>query len=647
MKPAFTGISLRLLHESLGLVTKLAAISCWLIGALIDLTACGGGSTPAVPTQPVPSNTGVSAPSGPETGAVAKIVPIAAAAGAVVALFPDGRAYYSPDGFNLAGTGSTIAAYSGNLKVLDIVALSIGVDALLSDGSVYFSPDGKNLGGGGASVRAYRGPLKIASLTRVGDGVDAVFSDGSGVFYSPDGLNLGGGGTSVRVARSSILQIIAMGPGDAVVTLLADGSALYSPDNRHIGGGGNTVSAMPGAHSLINGLVEVGGGVLAEFNNGEVYLSPDGRNLAGGGGTVRVPPWNTALANGPFEPRDSAHGAQFLGRLWLSGGFALATSANSCFLTCSFFNLWSSADSLGASWNSSPSFATTTAPDPRDVTPIDNDAPDPTDFYDSYSALAVWKGQLTAIGSTVWRSADGVTWAQVNLADGVTAAPGPLPHAATENSWSVILGASLFFLQSDSGEVYRSTDANASVWTDLGPIPGFTPRCGAAVFGLLGKIWVEGGGACDYSRVFNDVWSSADGVNWTQSAKPAEWSARMWPCVATDGDDIVWLAGGYAPTDWNNTNGLVVRYGANHADVWYSRDGSDWKQLKADVGSGLADDGGLEPRHASTCFVAGDTATTRDLVIIAGAGASTPDASNARVLSSMRALPLPAAAWLP
>jgi hypothetical protein len=79
----------------------------------------------------------------------------------------------------------------------------------------------------------------------------------------------------------------------------------------------------------------------------------------------------------------------------------------------------------------------------------------------------------------------------------------------------------------------------------------------------LGKIWVQGGGACDYSRVFNDVWSSPDGVNWTQNTKAAEWSGRMRACVAIGGDEIVWLAGGHAPTDWNNT-ALVVRFTANH-----------------------------------------------------------------------------------
>jgi hypothetical protein len=276
------------------------------------------------------------------------------------------------------------------------------------------------------------------------------------------------------------------------------------------------------------------------------------------------------------------------------------------------------------------------------------DAPLPADFYDSYSALTVWNGQLTAIGATVWRSVDGVTWLRNNLADG-TAAPGPLAGLtrANENVRALALGGTLFFLQPDTGNVFRSTDPNAAVWTFIGVIPGYTPRCGPAAFTLLGKMWVMGGGACDYSRVYNDIWSSPDGLNWTQNAAPAAWSGRMWPCIAIGSDGMIWLAGGYAPTDWNNSGTLKVRYGANHADVWYSRDGIDWKQLKADAGSGLPDDGKLEPRHAATCYVVGDTAATAKLVIIAGTGGSDPNGANARVINSIRALPLPAAATLP
>jgi hypothetical protein len=624
----------------------------------MGVISCGGSGSKQKPvaTQSLISDGSgatVATPLGPENGPPTKIVSIPGGASAAVSLFPDGRAFYSPDGFNMAGGGATVAAYGGTLKVIDVVAVSAGVDALFSDGSVYFSPDGTHLGGGGASVPAFAGTAKVASLTPVGSGVDAVFGYGGGVYYSADGRNLGGGGTSVRIYAGtlSILRIVPVGPGDAVVTLFQGGSALYSPDNRDIGGGGTTVSAAPTTRSSIQGLVKIGGGLLTEFANGEVYLSPDGKNLAGGGATVNVPAWNTKLADAAFQPRDSAHGTQFAGRLWISGGFRGPAGANSCFNTCSFFDLWSSTDSQGTSWHSAPDFATATTPNPRDASPVENNGvPDvavPTDFYDSYSAIVVWNNQLSAIGATVWNSADGVTWARQNLADGVTAAPGPAPIRAGENSRALVLGASLFFLQPDTGEVYRTDDPNASVWTDLGPIPGFAPRCGAAVFAMQGQMWIEGGGACDYSQMYRDVWSSADGVNWTQSATLAAWPGRMWPCVAPDGDGIVWFAAGYAPTDYTNTNGIVVRYAANHSDVWYSKTGNDWKQFKADNGSGLPDDGGLEPRHAPTCFVVGSATGTKNLVVVAGKGSASPNNNYSDVLNSIRALPLPATASLP
>jgi len=618
-----------------------------LIGSVLGTTSCGGGSSSSDPVNAAVMG------SSEETGAYSKAVKVAGGP-AVVALFPDGRAFYSPDGFNFGGGGNTVSAYNGTLLVKDIVGLGGGILALLSNGSAYLSPDGQNLGGGGATLAAYRGSNQIGMLVQVGSGVDAVFANGSSAYYSPDGLNLGGGGNTVRIYAGSaqLQQIVPVGPGDAVVARFAGGAAFYSPDNRDLGCGTNTVSAAAAASPAITRLVPVGGGVLVEFADGKVYLSPDGKNLGGGGGTIADPAWDPTPGNGPFPARDSAHGAMFLGRMWLSGGFADPLNSNSCFSTCSFYDLWSSTDSQGLSWNTSPAFATGTTPNPCDANPIDHDgvqdAPLPTDFYDSYSALTVWNGQLTAIGSTVWRSVDGVTWLRNNLADG-TAAPGPLAGLtrANENVRALAVGGALYFLQPDTGNVFRSTDPNAAVWTFSGVIPGFTPRCGAAAFTLLGKMWVTGGGACDYSRVYNDIWSSPDGVNWTQSPNPAPWSARMWPCVALGHDGVLWLAGGYAQTDWNKSGTLTVRYGANHADVWYSRDGIDWKQLKADAGSGLPDDGKLEPRHAATCYVAGATTGSASLVMIAGTGGSDPNGGDARVINSIRVLPLPAAASLP
>jgi hypothetical protein len=617
--------------------------------AVVVLSSCGGGGS----GSGLSDGTMLSA-TGQETGPTTKVVHVPGSVTAVVALFPDGRAYYSPNGYNLGGGGATVLAYSGSQQVIDIVALATGIDTLMSNGQVYFSPDGMNLGGGGNTLHATSGNQAVASITQVGDGVNAAYANGGPIYYSPDGLSLSGGGSSVRIYAGgrTLVNTVAVGPGDAVVSLFSDGVAYYSPNDRDIGGGGSTVAAASADAPAITKLVPVGGGVLAQFVGGGVYLSSDGRNLSGGAGSVAVPEWNATITNAPFAPRDSAHGAQFLGVLWVSGGFSNATNSNSCFTTCSYFDLWSSLNADGTSWNSSPSFATASTPDPRDTNPTVNngvqDTPLPTDFYDSYSAVVVWHNQLTAIGSTVWRSADGVHWQRSNLADG-TPVQGPLPAGsrATENSKAFVIGNTLYFLQTDTGDVQSTSDPQAATWTDLGAMTAYTPRCGAAAFLLNGTMFVTGGGACDYSQVYNDVWSSPDGVNWTQSPAPARWSARMWPCIVVDGNNIAWLAGGYAPTDWNDTDGSISRrYGANHADVWYSRDGSEWKQLKADAGSGLIDDGKLEPRHAPTCFVT-PGGTEGQLTIIAGTGGPIPNDGDANTLNSIRVLPLPAAAGLP
>ena len=265
-----------------------------------------------------------------------------------------------------------LAAYSGNLRVLDIVAVASGVDALLSDGSVMFSPDGKNLGGGGASVQAYSGAPGVVGLTPVGDGVDVIFAVGGGVTYSPDGLNLGGGGKSVRIyaGTGNVIQIVATDTGSAVVTLFGDGSAYYSPDNQNLGGGGT--DRLGHAVAVVTRLVKVGGGVLAQFASGGVYPQPgwhESRRRRSHDCRATV---DASPANAPFPARDSAHGAQFLGQLWFSGGFSDPTNSDSCFATCSFFDLWTSTDAVGANWNTTPAFATATQPNPRDVAPVVN-----------------------------------------------------------------------------------------------------------------------------------------------------------------------------------------------------------------------------------------------------------------------------------
>ena len=127
-------VGLRLLQESLGLFAKRPPIMRLFPGALLALAACNGSSPSVVTPLTIAQNTTsdgagetVTPNAGQELGPLTKIVAVGGGGRAVVGLFPDGRAYYSPDGFNLAGGGSTVAAYNGSLKVIDVVGVSVGV----------------------------------------------------------------------------------------------------------------------------------------------------------------------------------------------------------------------------------------------------------------------------------------------------------------------------------------------------------------------------------------------------------------------------------------------------------------------------------------------------------------------------------------
>ena len=100
------------------------------------------------------------------------------------------------------------------------------------------------------------------------------------------------------------------------------------------------------------------------------------------------------------------------------------------------------------------------------------------------------------------------------------------------------------------------------------------------------RMWVLGGGTYDTpdtpDRIFyNDVWCSADGVNWEQRTEAADWAPRQYHEVAVF-DGHMWVLEGFN------------RSGGNRNDVWFSADGVTWQELP---------DTPWAPRHAASVFV--------------------------------------------
>jgi hypothetical protein len=91
------------------------------------------------------------------------------------------------------------------------------------------------------------------------------------------------------------------------------------------------------------------------------------------------------------------------------------------------------------------------------------------------------------------------------------------------------------------------------------------------------RMWLLGGGTYDTpqtpTRKFtNDVWSSPDGEHWQRHVETAPWAPRQYHDVAVY-DNRMWVLEGFY-----NGNGNGNR-GGNRNDVWYSADGVNWHEL--------------------------------------------------------------------
>lgn len=93
----------------------------------------------------------------------------------------------------------------------------------------------------------------------------------------------------------------------------------------------------------------------------------------------------------------------------------------------------------------------------------------------------------------------------------------------------------------------------------------FSARVGPAVVGFNGYMYVMGG-TNSSGLVLNDVWKSADGVNWVQVTGSAPWAART-KAQAIVFNNVMYIMGGAS----SNT-------GAHYGDVWSTSDGVTWTQ---------------------------------------------------------------------
>ena len=283
--------------------------------------------------------------------------------------------------------------------------------------------------------------------------------------------------------------------------------------------------------------------------------------------------WQLVTENAAFAARDGAGALVFEDKMWLLGGWNPRDKEN--FPTICNSEVWSSVD--GLNW-----------------TLVIKQAP----WEGRHTAgYVVHDGAMWIVGgdanqrhyqNDVWKSTDGEHWELV--CDPVPWGPRVLHHTLAFDGHIWVMGGQTLpnFAPAEEhffNDVWRSADGQN--WTRVVENAPWTPRGmigGNVVFN--GRMWLLGGGTYDTDttperQYFNEVWSSADGVNWECHIKDAPWHPRLYHEVAAF-DGRMWVLEGHH------------RDSGNRNDVWYSADGVNWYEVP---------DTPWAPRHAASVFV--------------------------------------------
>ena len=352
------------------------------------------------------------------------------------------------------------------------------------------------------------------------------------------GLNSGGDEIFIELEEGGIdtfvphgIRVLAAHEGETV-TVAADSLGGVKAEIRIVAGAITVMSEqLPIDTDSIRSRIVVVGGTSgrSSFNNNVWSSTGAGESLTlAGPDSFPIGILGAALA-------------ELGGTLYLSGGL----DSSNTFLN----TVWRSVDG-GANWVEAGTFS----PDGRYLHSM-------VSYNDK---LYIIGGSLPALASSgeVLSSSDGVTWNEAGTIE--TAGTGGYGRAvAVHNNTLFIIGGQTF----DGG-------GNTRVFTDSfaidkdGTIHTLTvsnnlPAYGyAAAVSFKGTIYRIGGENADGDPQ-NDIWSSADGQNWTRLEN---FRVRIGSYQALVHGEGIYVLGGY--------NG-----GGGYNRVWYSTNATDWEEL--------------------------------------------------------------------
>ena len=260
--------------------------------------------------------------------------------------------------------------------------------------------------------------------------------------------------------------------------------------------------------------------------------------------------WVQETKEASWQARDSQGEFEYNGYMWMLGGWFTPQLPNPR-------DVWKSSD--GKNWSQ----VTESAPWEH------SDLSAALVFKDKMWMMGGRKLPGTECSNQVWSSVNGADWTleTPNAGWSPRLAPGFLVFK--DKMW--ILGGTSDFYQNNDTTMFNDvwSSADGKTWKLEQANAPWSKRAHGKAFVFNGKMWILGGGSRNPSpKAMNDVWSSEDGINWTQVTDSAAWKPRMWFSTVVYRDRM-WVLGG-----WEDAGNL--------GDVWYSKDGKNWTELKSE-----------------------------------------------------------------
>lgn len=398
------------------------------------------------------------------------------------------------------------------------------------------------------SVVVHRNMLWVLGGVNVTAGQD--YQGASDVWSSPDGKTL-----------TEVIHTAPWGPRWSHASVAHSGHLWILGGVNLQDGSDPKVKLHKGASSIRDGKRLWLGG------NNDVWRSKDGNN------------W-TFVGRAPWTPRWGHAATIYSGMIWVFGGY----DGNS-FLS----DVWYSAD--GVDWDRATEFAPWKPRGHHTVVSI-------KERLWLFGGIHLdWSAGTLLQDNLLWSSSDGKRWQEEHLVPQALRARAY--HLAITARGSMWVTGGLPRNRKDP----RRSIGNSEVWvftpsSRSKPIQQITSQTiepekqislefremtrdvpwsarymhAAAVF--QNKIWLLGGDAGnrefrshDRYKMMNDVWSSPNGIEWSEITSSAKWSARRGHAVVVF-QNRLWVLGGEQYTG--------MREHSQFGDVWFSEDGIKW-----------------------------------------------------------------------